>query len=435
MIDFQALRNKILDKAIRGELVPQLESEPDVIQNREAPERPPFDIPEKWQWIQVKTLEVKRRTVNPGSLTCDKVELWSIPAYDKGNAQIVSPSDIGSSKKIVFAGDVLLAKIVPHIKRAWTVTEHCSDLALTKLASTEWLTYRSELFIPDFLVLLFKSPYFREKMIESVSGMGSLKRATPKALSKIWLPLPPQKEQHRILDRLNSLLTEINRVEIAYTELLTLGDIFRKQVLQKAIQGKLVPQLESEPSVEQLGQAPESVPFSIPQKWKWVQLRDIASSNVGLTYKPEDISIIGTPILRSCNIENGEVVFTDLKRISKVDIPTKCLIHEGDILMCSRNGSKSLVGKCALMSKTEEVYGFGAFMTIIRSPYNRYLKFFFESDYFRKTMLEANNTTSINQITQKKLLDVYIPLPPIGEQLRIVTRVNEIISEIKRLRD
>lgn len=50
-------------------------------------------------------------------------------------------------------------------------------------------------------------------------------------------------------------------------------------------------------------------------------------------------------------------------------------------------------------------------------------------------MLEANNTTSINQITQKKLLDVYIPLPPIGEQLRIVTRVNEIISEIKRLRD
>ena len=192
----------------------------------------------------------------------------------------------------------------------------------------------------------------------------------------------------------------------------------------------MIAQLESEPEVSQIGSTPTEVPFNIPEKWKWIQLRDIASSNVGLTYKPQDISTEGTPVLRSCNIEKGEVVFTDLKRVSKVDIPTKCLIQEGDILMCSRNGSKSLVGKCALMPVTEEVFGFGAFMTVIRSPYNRYLKFYFESDYFRKTMLEANNSTSINQITQKKLLDVYIPLPPVQEQHRIVNRIQELLPLI-----
>ena len=123
---------------IYGE-VAQLESEPEVNQIGESPEEPPFDIPNKWKWIQVKALEAKRKTVCPISLNNDKVELWSIPAYDEGRAQIVSPSAIGSSKKIVSIGDVLLAKIVPHIKRSWVVTENRPEAPLIKLASTEWL--------------------------------------------------------------------------------------------------------------------------------------------------------------------------------------------------------------------------------------------------------------------------------------------------------
>ena len=57
MIDFQALRNKILDKAIRGELVPQLESEPEVNKVGEISEGIPFNIPEKWSWIRLGELE------------------------------------------------------------------------------------------------------------------------------------------------------------------------------------------------------------------------------------------------------------------------------------------------------------------------------------------------------------------------------------------
>ena len=431
MIDFQALRNKILDKAIRGELVPQLESEPDVIQNREAPERPPFDIPEKWQWIQVKTLEVKRRTVNPGSLTCDKVELWSIPAYDKGNAQIVSPSDIGSSKKIVFAGDVLLAKIVPHIKRAWTVTEHCSDLALTKLASTEWLTYRSELFIPDFLVLLFKSPYFREKMIESVSGMGSLKRATPKALSKIWLPLPPQKEQHRILDRLNSLLTEINRVEIAYTELLTLGDIFRKQVLQKAIQGKLVPQLVSEPEVKQIGEVPKDIPFAIPEKWSWIRLGELV--NYGSSKQIEGFKITAsTWVLDLEDVEKNSGKLLQKKYGTKTTSNKSCF-KKGDVLY---GKLRPYLNKVLIADEdgccTTEIIPISVSSAKLKLD-AEFLCYFLRSPYFIEYANSCAYGVKMPRLGTKDAKAALVPIPPFQEQQRIVRRLKQLFTLITDL--
>ena len=92
--------------------------------------------------------------------------------------------------------------------------------------------------------------------------------------------------------------------------------------------------------------------------------------------------------------------------------------------MCSRNGSKRLVGKCAIIDK--EGYSFGAFMAIIRSDIPKYLYYLFNSNYFRKKMLGDASTTTINQITQKMLAEFWIPLPPIEEQQRIVSKIEEL---------
>lgn len=202
------LRGQILQEAIQGKLVPQLVSDGVTKQIAEAPEEVPFDIPNTWSWIRGEELAVKRKTIDPSTLTNDEIELWSIPAYDAGVAEKVSPGDIGSSKKVVQAGDVLLAKIVPHIERVWIVSESANSLM--KLASTEWLVYASELFLSEFMGLLFRSPYFRTKMMESVSGMGSLKRANPRTLAKVWLPVPPIKEQERIVIKVETLLKQVN---------------------------------------------------------------------------------------------------------------------------------------------------------------------------------------------------------------------------------
>lgn len=206
------------------------------------------------------------------------------------------------------------------------------------------------------------------------------------------------------------------------------AEMLRASIIQKAIEGKLVPQLDEEPAVEQKGEPPEEEPFGIPSKWKWVRLSTIASSNVGLTYKPADLveDLSGIPVLRSNNIQNGKLNLNELKRVKGTNLLPKNFVLPGDLLMCARNGSKRLVGKSCLVPELKERMMFGAFMAVIRSNFTPYLHIFFSSDAFKK-YLGSVNTTTINQITQKNLLNTWIPLPPLDEQNRIVKKIEELL--------
>lgn len=208
-------------------------------------------------------------------------------------------------------------------------------------------------------------------------------------------------------------------------------DLLKEKILKSAIKGKLVPQLDKEPEMEQIGDAPEEAPFEIPPKWKWVKLSVIASSNIGLTYKPTDLidDLGGTPVLRANNIQNGKLNLEGLKRVKGANQLPKNFVHPGDLLMCARNGSKRLVGKCCLIPELKERMMFGAFMAVIRSDFSSYLHIFFSSDAF-KEYLGSVNTTTINQITQKNLLNTWVPLPPLEEQKRIVEKVKCLFSKI-----
>ena len=167
-------------------------------------------------------------------------------------------------------------------------------------------------------------------------------------------------------------------------------------------------------------------PFVIPKTWVWVRLGDICESNIGLTYTPQNIKNSGIPVLRSSNIQNGIIDYNDLVYLDeKLQIKESCFVKIGDILMCARNGSSKLVGKVAIIEKERMV--FGAFMTIIRSKYNPFLKIYFESAIFRR-QLEGVSTTTINQITQDKLKNFLIPLPPLSEQKQIVSILDSVIG-------
>ena len=167
---------------------------------------------------------------------------------------------------------------------------------------------------------------------------------------------------------------------------------------------------------------PLDVPFEIPDSWEWVRLGDIGETNIGLTYKPSDISLSGVPVLRSNNIQNGEMDYSDLVYVTS-DVPERAYAKKGDILICARNGSRSLVGKSAIIDK--DGMAFGAFMAIFRSICNPYIQLFINSYVFRG-QLEGATTTTINQITQDMLKRQLCPLPPLAEQARIVAKYNEL---------
>ena len=426
-MNFDRMRELFLDQAIRGELVSQLAEEGVVEQIGAAPEEVPFKIPESWSWIRVEELAVKRKTIDPSTLTNDEIELWSIPAFDAGVAEKVSPGDIGSSKKVVQVGDVLLAKIVPHIKRVWVVSESANSLI--KLASTEWLVYASELFLPEFMGLLFRAPYFRTKMMGSVSGMGSLKRANPRILAKVWLPVPPIKEQERIVTRLEDAFAEIDRAEKAYEELQTLAGVLRGQILQEAIQGKLVPQLVSDGVTKQIAEAPEEVPFDIPNTWSWIRGEELAVKR----------KTIDPSTLTNDEIELWSIPAYDAgvaEKVSPGDIgSSKKVVQAGDVLLAKIVPhiervwivSESANSLMKLASTEWLVYASELFLP-------EFMGLLFRSPYFRTKMMESvSGMGSLKRANPRTLAKVWLPVPPIKEQERIVIKVETLLKQVNLL--
>ncbi|MCZ8212811.1 restriction endonuclease subunit S [Microcystis wesenbergii] len=136
-------------------------------------------------------------SLDPSKYPKEVFELWSIPAFDTGQPEITEGANIGSSKKCVEPNDVLLSRIVPHIRRAWVVSK--SQNEMRQLASSEWIVFRDESFYPDYLRHALTSDSFHSRFMQTVAGVGgSLLRARPDGVKKIKIPLPPLEEQRRI---------------------------------------------------------------------------------------------------------------------------------------------------------------------------------------------------------------------------------------------
>ena len=228
----------------------------------------------------------------------------------------------------------------------------------------------------------------------------------------------------------------------------------KDKILQLAIQGKLVPQNKTDEHAsvllerikkekdelikkkiikkeKPLPEISDEEKFfkKLPKGWSWCRLGDIGFTNIGLTYKPTEVSAKGTIVLRSTNIQNGKIDLTDLVHVD-LDVPKNKMCEVGDILICARNGSKRLVGKSAII--TEEGMSFGAFMAIYRSICNEYINLFINSHMFRIQLVDAN-TVTINQITQSMLKNIICPIPPLEEQKRIIVKVNAIMNYLNIL--
>ncbi len=161
----------------------------------------------------------------------------------------------------------------------------------------------------------------------------------------------------------------------------------------------------------------------IPVDWEVKTLGELGQVIIGLTYSPKDVTDYGTLVLRSSNIQNNVLAFENNVFVN-CELPERVIVKENDILICVRNGSKDLIGKCALIDKKREGVAFGAFMSIFRSDYNLFLINAFRSHIIQK-QIDENLGATINQITNKNLNSFQIPLPPLAEQEKIA----EVLSD------
>ena len=231
---------------------------------------------------------------------------------------------------------------------------------------------------------------------------GALPTLDIKSLKSTLIPLPPLSIQQSIvaeLDEINNLL-QLKKKELETFDKLAQSIFY-----------------------EMFGD-----PVTNEKGWEVKKLGEIAEATIGLTYKPENVSECGTIVLRSGNIQDSSLAFDDIVRVNS-KIPENKYVNEGDILMCTRNGSFRLVGKVAVITKLQERMSYGAFMTIIRSNMNPYLFEYFKTPAFRDHLI-SGKTTTVNQITVKMLNDVKLPVPSLSLQQVFADR-NEAIEQQK----
>lgn len=170
----------------------------------------------------------------------------------------------------------------------------------------------------------------------------------------------------------------------------------------------------------------------IPEDWEVKALGCIGETIIGLTYSPNDVASFGSLVLRSSNVQKNRLAFKNNVFVD-MDLPDRVIVRQDDILVCVRNGSRQLIGKCALIDEKTAGSAFGAFMSIYRTEFSKFVFFQFQSNIIQNQINEVMGAT-INQITNKDMASFKIPVPKNkDEQTAIAGVLFDIDAELDGL--
>ena len=389
----------------------------------------PFTIPGKWKWTVIGSVVtlISGRDLEKNQILENDLGVPYITGASQIQDQVIIVNRWTNSPSVFSElGDVLLTckgtvgKITINKIGKVHIARQIMSLRPCKEIDKKYLAY--------YLMSIVKSLINRAK-----SMIPGIDRKTVLGMS---IPVPPFAEQHRIVSKLNQVFYQIDHAEKAYNELSgPLSERFRQLCLEKAIQGKLVPQLESEPEVEQVGDAPEDVPFEIPEKWRWMQLNKVGKIVGGGTPKtslseywdggtipwftPADLGKVhGLYASDSAR----KITALGLKESSAVMMPPNSVLFSsrapiGHIALaadscCTNQGCKSFVPNVGIVLPL-----WGYFAMKARTP----------------DMIARASGTTFKEISGKGVGETLVPIPPLEEQRRIVTKLSEILNVVRQL--
>lgn len=446
MIDTVALRIKTLKQAMSGKLSEQKSEDGEaipegIVASDSSTDENAYAIPTSWRWVRVK--DVVAKDIGGGTPSKAVPEYWN-----NGDISWATVKDFSNSE------NGYINETIDHITQegfenssANMVDEEaivvCMRMALGKIVRVAkpmainqdlralWLKSFVE---QDYFVYFYKTL--------KVEGRGTTVAGIKKdELMNYAFPVPPIKEQRRIIEKVNSIFEQLDIIDNLQLQYVSDLEVLKSKIIDAGIQGKLTEQLPEDGTAEELLEQTEEekmqlikekkikaakalpeisedeIPFEIPDNWKWVRLENITRKVFAGGDKPEDFQ-------------------NEIDDVHPYPVVANGITDDGILGYSAKYTAEpetvTVAGRGTIGFSVYRDYKYCPIVRLIvvepsAGVNPRYLRYVFQG------MPAGSVGSSIPQLTVPMLKPKLIPLPPANEQNRIVARIDEVLEQMEMI--
>ena len=434
----------------------------------------PFEIPQGWEWCRLGDISTYAQTKRKINASNADSQLWGLDLEDiEKGGRLLNIKTVGERKSIgdktIFnRGDILYSKLRPYLLKILVAPEE-------GICTPEIIPFTCYGNIcKDYIVSFLKSPYV-DDYINSVTFGVKMPRVSTETMTSLLVPLPPLSEQFRIDTKTKELMPYIDGYGKAQNKLNKLNEklsnTILKSILQEAIQGKLVPQIDSEGTAQELLEQikaekrkrvkegklkktalndsvifcgddnkyyiintkekisiDDEIPFDIPDTWEWCRLGTLFSHCTGKALNASNLKGKLMTYITTSNLYWDRFELDNLKQMRFTDEEIeKCTATFGDLLVCEGGD----IGRAAIWNHQYNIR-IQNHIHKLRAYKQLCTKFFFWTFYFYKaTGRIGGKGIGIQGLSSKTLDSILIPLPPLKEQQRIVAQIEKLFEQLR----
>ena len=405
----------------------------------------PFEVPEGWCWTTIG--EVSSSILYGVSESAKETGAYKLLRItdiqdNKVNWDSVPYTDFDKDKALNYLlqdGDILFARTGATVGKSYLVSGLTKD---SIYASYLIRVQTSQLIFPEYIKCFFESGYYWEQISLSSVGIGQ-PNVNGTTLANLNVPIPPYKEQSRIVEETNRWLAIADILDENTGHVCKAIESAKAKILDLAIHGKLVPQdANDEPASELLKRINpkavascdnphyENVPFEIPENWLWVQLGDVTNYGKCSTCSVDDIHKESWILeLEDIEKDTGRV----LVRHSKAERVIKSVRHSfyaGNILYSKLRTylNKVLVAKEDGFCTTEIIP-----IECCDSVHPDYICNILRSRYFLDYTAQCGYGVKMPRLSTTDARKALIPLPPYKEQIRISEKIDVLMGSLNSI--
>ena len=417
-------------------------------------ENVPFEVPDGWCWCRLDDLAFYKKGPFGSSLTKsmfvpDSPNAYKV--YEQKNAiskdatlghYFIDKDKYDELKGFAVQSEDIIVSCAGTIGETYVLPLNIREGIINQALMTIRLFDKS---ISNFYLLYFDFILKREAAKESKGT--AIKNIPPfDILKNFFIPLPPPKEQIRIIEKVSYWLSFVDAIDSEESEMSNLISKTKSKILDLAIHGKLVLQdPNDEPAIELLKRInPDFTPCDnghytqLPDGWCTTTLKDLCENINGL-WKGKQEPFVHVGVIRNANFTKDFKL--DYSNIEYIDVEQRTFskrhLMNGDLIVEKSGGSdNNPVGRTILYEGESGVFSFSNFTMVLRIKHSntilsKFLYYYILAIYQKGAMrLMQTQTTGLHNLILDNFLSIPVHIPSLSEQERIVNRIESIFTSL-----